>query len=299
MRRISDRRGQSGFTLVEMIVAITITAILSGIVALFIRVPLQGYFDVSRRAELTDAADLAVRRIAREVQGSLPNSVRVTAVGGVQWLEFIEVRTGGRFREQPSGGAVACAAGGAGAGFEDTLEVGFSDTCFRSFGAIPNRAGIVNGSDSVVVYNLGPGYTGADAYASSNMNRAVVSNTVVGAGPNNEDRVEFAARTFPLASPSRRFFVVSGPVTYECNPTTGELRRHSAYALADAQPVPPAGASALLATGVTGCTISYAANAVAQRAGVVSIDLALTRRDAAGNAETVRLFSQAHVGNSP
>jgi MSHA biogenesis protein MshO len=290
MRRISDfrplRQSASGFTLVEMIVAITLTAILSGIVVLFIQVPLQGFFDVSRRAELTDAADLAVRRITREVQGALPNSVRITVAGGVTYLEFLAVRTGGRYREQPAG---TCPGGNS-----DELAINLPDTCFRTLGDLAEIGDIVAGSDSLVIYNLGTGYAGADAYVGGN--RVLVASATDGAGA---ETFTFASKTFPLASPSRRFFVVSGPVTYECNPTSGELRRHWGYAITAGQLTPPAGASALLANGVTGCVITYEASAATTRSAAVAINLTLTRTDAGGNAESVRLYSQAHVGNSP
>ncbi|NCN89388.1 MAG: prepilin-type N-terminal cleavage/methylation domain-containing protein, partial [Gallionella sp.] len=55
---------QRGFTLIEMIVVIVITGIIAGIVAIFIKAPVQGYVDSARRAELTDIADTAVRRLA-------------------------------------------------------------------------------------------------------------------------------------------------------------------------------------------------------------------------------------------
>lgn len=270
-------QGQRGFTLVEMIVAITITAILSGIVVLFIRVPLQGYFDVSRRAELTDAADLAVRRIAREVQGSLPNSVRVTSAAGVTYLEFLAVRSGGRYRSDPDN-----------LGGGDILD--FTSAADGSFDVLGPGVEVAAG-DQVVVYNLGVG--GADAYAGANR-RAYAG----AAGTVTSISFTTTATPFPFESPSKRFHVVSGPVTYACDPAAGTLLRYGAYGIAAAQPTPPAGAPALLAAGVTGCTVAYAAGAGA-RNGVVSIGLMLTRTDPAGNAETVNLFSQAHVVNSP
>jgi MSHA biogenesis protein MshO len=290
MRRISDfrplRQSASGFTLVEMIVAITLTAILSGIVVLFIQVPVQGFFDVSRRAELTDAADLAVRRITREVQGALPNSVRTTVAGGVTYLEFLAVRSGGRYREQPAG---TCPSGNS-----DELAIGLPDTCFRTLGDIAEIGEIAAGSDSLVIYNLGTDPLDATTNAYVGGNRVLIASAGNGAGA---ETFTFASKTFPLASPSRRFFVVSGPVTYECNPTSG--RRHWGYAIAAAQPAPPAGTSALLANGVTGCIISYDASAATTRSAAVAINLTLTRTDAGGNVESVRLYSQAHVGNSP
>jgi MSHA biogenesis protein MshO len=290
MRRTFDfmrhSRGQRGFTLVEMIVAITITAILSGIVALFIRVPLDSYFDVSRRAELTDAADLALRRIVREVQGALPNSVRVSGPGGAActganacYLEFLAVRSGGRYRSDPDN-----------LGGGDILD--FTSAADGSFDVLGPGAEVAAG-DQIVVYNLG--VSGADAYAGAN--RRAYSGA---AGTVGNISFTATASPFPFESPSKRFHVVSGPVTYACDPTAGNqvLRRHGGYGIAAAQATPPGGSSALLASGVTGCNIAYVAGAGA-RNGVVSIDITLTRADPAGNAENVRLFSQAHVVNSP
>jgi MSHA biogenesis protein MshO len=273
----SDRRGQAGFTLVEMIVAITITAILAGIVVLFIQVPLQGYFSVSRRAELTDAADLAVRRIAREVQGALPNSVRVATAGGITYLEFLAVRSGGRYRSDPDN-----------LGGGDILD--FTSAADGSFDVLGPGVAVAAG-DQIVVYNLG--VTGADAYAGANRRAYAGAAGTVG-------NISFTttASPFPYESPSKRFQVVSGPVTYACDPTAGTLQRYGGYAIAAAQPTPPAGAPALLASGVTACSIAYAAGAGA-RNGLVSIELTLRRTDELGNAESVPLFAQAHVVNSP
>ena len=71
-----DRR--RGFTLIEGIVVLVLAGILS-VMALFFIAPLQQSLDLVVRAELTDGADLALRRIGRDAQLALPNSVRVTS----------------------------------------------------------------------------------------------------------------------------------------------------------------------------------------------------------------------------
>ena len=67
-----------GFTLVEMIMVIVITGILGGMVAMFLKAPIQQYMDVGRRADMTDVANTASRRVVRDVRLALPNSVRQT-----------------------------------------------------------------------------------------------------------------------------------------------------------------------------------------------------------------------------
>ena len=91
-----------GFTLMEMVIVIVILGVIGGIASTFLRSPLQGYFDSMSRARLVDIADTALRRIARDLQAALPNSVRTIPSGGVQYLEFIPTVGGGRYRAEKS-----------------------------------------------------------------------------------------------------------------------------------------------------------------------------------------------------
>jgi MSHA biogenesis protein MshO len=301
-----------GVTLVEMIVVITITGIIASVVAVFIRRPMEQYVDSARRAQLTDLADTAVRRLTRDLRTALPNSIRVSLVGTVTYLEYLETRTGGRYRgEIPdtpvASGATTCPdlAPSDGVADENVLKFGVADTCFGVVGGLANRSSVAGGSDYAVVYNLGPGNLNSDAYetaAATGGNKARITAATAGAG--GEDVVSIASNTFTFGSPGKRFHVITGPVTYVCNPTTRELRRISGYAIQTAQPTNIAAAplstatlNALLAQNVNTCTFAYNASGVDQRTGVVGVALELT--DASAAAESVRLFQQVHVNNAP
>ncbi len=286
-----------GFTLVEMVTVMAITAIVATATAVFLRLPLQAYQDAQRRAAITDAADTAFVHIKRDLQTALPNSVRVTSAGAVFYLEFLPMRTGGRYRTAlaSSSPALACDAV-VGDALGDVLAFGVSDTCFTTLGDIPNRASIVN-TDFVVVYNLGPGYSNADAYASGAVtggNKSLIVSAAAGSGGGNV--IRFASNTFNLESPGRRFQVISGPVSYVCDPGAGTLRRISDYAIAATQPAPPAGTTALLAQNITACTITYDQNVINQRVGVVSLWLGFAD---ATSATALNLFQQVQVSNVP
>lgn len=284
---------ERGLTLVELIVTIVLMAILSAVVALFVARPIEAYFAASRRADLTDAADAALRRIGRDARLALPNSLRTTASGGVTYLELLLTKNGGRYRAELDGGTVAG---------EEILGFAAADTVFDTLGPLSTLAGqTVAANDLVVVQNLG--IPGADAYAGDNT--AAVASVAAGAIANESRITLSAAKLFPLESPGRRFQVVSGPVSFECAPNatldangdgTGQLRRVSGYTIAAAQPTGAYGGTpvtAVLTGYVTSCTIEYTSLSLQAR-GLVAIRLGLTR----GN-ETVNLYTEAHVSNVP
>ena len=279
MRPIPIKHKPGGFTLIEAVIVIAITGIIAGIVAVFIRAPLDAYFDSARRAEMSDIADTALRRMARDVRLALPNSVRVTTSGGTIYLEFLQTRGGARYRQDDSCFAATC-------------------TSLTSFGSITPETAIVAGSDRIAIYNQynnqagGCGVTDPSAYCGDN---TAVITAVTDAG--SEDILSFAAKTFPHASPANRMQIIEGPVSYVCTPGaggTGTLRRYWGYAISAAQPTAFGGApNSLLATRVSGCAINYASG-VTERGGLLNMSLSLEQAN-----ETVSLQNQVHVNNVP
>lgn len=290
---------QRAFTLVEMIVVIVITGIIGGMVAIFLRVPVQQYMDAAQRADMTDIADTALRRIGRDLRLALPNSVRVTgacgAAGTTCFIEFLPTRSGGRYRTDaaPSGISAGC-----GSLTADVLDFSAADTCFEVLGVMPATIA----GDRVVVYNQGT--LGANAYAGDNTGvYSANTATSITISPGKQ---------FPLPSPSARFQVISTPVSYVCAPSVngigGTLTRYWGYAIQDVQTktdsiveldalVSPATATrgkAQLATNVSTCNFTYDANVVAQHSGLVTMNLGITEA-----GEAVTLYSATHVGNVP
>lgn len=265
-------RGSRGVTLIEMIIVITITAIIAGAVAVFISRPVEGYVDAARRAELTDIADTALRRMTRDLHSALPNSIRITTAGGVTYLEYLHTSDGGRYRAQ---------ADSAGTGDILNFTDPAGDSSFDVIGALPAFAG----GESIVVYNLASSGTTANAYDGGN--RAAYSSSA------GSTITLSAPKQFPFPSPGKRFHVVAYAVTYACNPTTGELRRYWNYGILAAQPTPPVTANnALLASNISACSFSYTTSGA--RTGVVGVTLRVER-----DGESIRLFQQAHVNNVP
>jgi len=258
--------GARGFTLVELVVTMVVLGILAGIAVGFVTRPIEGFVDLSRRAALVDAADTALRRMQRDLRQALPNSIRVSGA----YLELLHTTDGGRYRGQP---------GGAGS---DILDFGTADTGFDVLGSL--RAAPAAG-DWAVVYNLTANGAAANAYAGDN--RAAI------AGSSTAGHIVLAppGLRYPFRSPTQRFFVVDTPVTYACS--GGNLLRYDGYAPAPAQPTPPAGTPAVMATRVSACGFSYAPG-TSERAGLVTLQLTLS-----DSGETVTLLHQVHVENAP
>lgn len=294
---------ENGFTLIELVMVIIVASVLAAMISSFVTLPVRSAVDIARRAEITDLADTALRRMERDLRRALPNSIRVTSVGTATFVEFLEVRTGGRYRTQPSGAATttascsdAAGSGGDADGLanEDVLAFGIADACFRTIGAIADLGAIVPNADWLVVYNLGPGYTGADAYASGNAtggNKARITSVDAAAG--SEHRIGFESHAFGTLSPGARFQVVSGPVTYECNPTAGVVRRYSGYPIAATQPTAFAVPPAVLAANVAACSVDYTSGATERNA------LARIAMTLAKDGESIALDYEVLVSNVP
>ncbi len=290
---------ERGFSLIEAIVSLVVLGIIGATVGLFITLPVQGAADLANRAHLTDAADAAIREIDRNLRSALPNSLRITSVGSVVYLEYLQLRTEGRYRSVTSGGAVTASScpdtNGNTLDDEDALNFSAADTCFRSIGDVANLATIVPGTDYLVLQNLGTGFAGKNAYefAGTGGNKTLISAAAATSG--NENRITFASHTFPFAAPGSRFHVISGPVTYVCDPVSGQLRRQSGYAISVAQVAPPAGATAnvLVAGNISACGFVYAATAT-ESGGVLSTSLTLTR-----NNESITLQYGTSINNVP
>src|SRR6267143_2636082 len=266
---------ERGVTLIEMVIVIAITAIIAGAVSVFISLPVEGYADAARRAEMSDIADTALRRIRRDLRTALGNSIRITefpAASGIWYLEYLQGSGGGRYRaEKDSSGA------------GHPLDFTAPAASFDVIGTMPTLAA----GDSIVIYNLAPSGTTANAYVGDNRG-AYSSNTATAITLS-------PAFKFPYPSPGKRFQVVQYAVTYACNPGTGELRRYWSYGIVDPQPTPPVTPNnSLLASNVAACSFTYATSGAAQREGVLTLTLKIAQ-----SGESIQLFHQVHVSNAP
>ncbi len=287
--------------MIEMVVAIVVVGIVLA-ATVFFAYPVRQAVDTTARASLTDAADNALQRVGRDVRLALPNSVRVTGNAGSVFIEFIPIRTGGRYRAVSTG--AACGAG------TDELAFNATDNCFKTIGPMPDVGTIVTNKDFLVFNNYGPGYSGQDAYATSGTLNTRLITALTDEGARQDLTFNDLGTTLDKTlhdSPGKRFYVVVGngatpsPVSYECTPPN--LYRRSGYAMTAAQPAQAAdfagGSIALMADNVAGCNFSYQPSLVGEGIALLTMSITLSKPVSSGGSETVTLYDSVHVNNVP
>jgi MSHA biogenesis protein MshO len=309
---MATQRNQRGISLIELITVISILGVIASVASVFIRGPIDAYVDSTRRAGLTDTADTAMRRIARDIRKALPNSTRISYPVNSdedstdECLEFIPTKMTGRYRAVTDDFALG-----------NTLNFVALDPSFHMFGLnneLPSDQRI-EGGDWVAVYNLGPHpvlklngtswtsdtpNTDADAYTRANISKVSgVSNDAV----RHEATISFLEpKIFPLASGSKRFYVIpkdENIVAYMCD-DSGNLRRTTrdfgdTDALSDhcGGPDEDILLSPILASNVASCEFSHDVSNL-QRNEPVRLTITFT-----DSGESISLYHQVYENNWP
>lgn len=247
---------------------IVITGILGSMAAVFIKLPVQQYMDVARRAELTDIMDLALSRMESDIRSALPYSARASSVactgGTCNFLEFLPSSGSGRYLAVSSVTHL------------DNLDFTVADPSFEVLGAMP----IISAGDQVIVM----GNSGV-AYAGNNIASGVSTGV---------SSVTITPFQFPFPSPSARFYIVNQAVSYVCDPA-GTLTRYS-YPISAIQPTATTGLGTgrLLANNVSSCSFTVTDNNGAVGNSLVAISLGLSK-----DGEIATLYKVVHVSNEP
>jgi MSHA biogenesis protein MshO len=273
-----------GFTLVEMVVAICVAGIVVVFMAMFMLAPVNSYVATSRRTDLVDSANSAMRMIESDIRTALPDSVRTINVGTNRTVEMLTA-DGARYH--------------AGAGGTD---LNSGDTQFCAIGSFTNTPLNTYNAPNlflVVGHNVG----GGNAYNAIGV-RTTGQITVAATPlcPAVDQTITLAAPfIFPQDSPARRVYFVKGPVSYVCNLTTGTVKRFEGYSIAanqatratEAQLVANGAVSSLVARDVTACTFTPTPEPV----GSIYGGLLIARMTFARNGDTFQAFDQIPVEN--
>jgi len=279
-----------GFTLVELVMVIVITGILAASITVFLVPAVNSYFDTRRRADLTDMADTALRRMTQDIRRAVPNSIHSESATCFQLVPTI---AGGRYRMAsdtvndtpplPCTPSATCSA---------PLDVTQATTVFDVLS--PMAATSAPQNDWIVIGNQNADdvYTGATRGQIATVSAAPARST------DGLLRITIGSKQFPAGYDGGRFVVVADAaqsVFYSCR--NNVLYRTVAAFDADRAATCLLTTGAVVATDVAadGCTFVYDPNEGAtQQSGFVWMRLQLTR-----SGESITLSHGAHVDNVP
>lgn len=279
-------RRQSGFTLVELIIVVVLTGIVGAIVVMQVRPALQTYLSVSRRANLVNQADVALRRIVADVRVAVPNSLRQEATAAGQCMEMVPTKDGGRYRMAPDLDHPADSS---------VFDPASTPIAFDVLSTLNDSAA----KDLIVVGNE----NSDDLYLGKNVAQIASLDGAL-AGIRKHKITLATGASLPGSYDGGRFVVIPKQnqiVGYLCvNPTpgagNGTLQR-TVRTIKDGQASCPTNplTVALLASKISQCSFVYRENEGAtQQSGYLQLRLGLSDGD-----ETVTLTMGAHVENVP
>jgi MSHA biogenesis protein MshO len=267
-RSLNPKQHQDGFTLLELVVAITVLAVIGVVIANIIRQPIDASIEIQRRAAMANEADQLMNRISRDVRLALPNSIRVSADG--LSLELLSAPQGGRYR-------AFTATGGTG----DVLDFSQPDSSFDILSPFPSAP---EAGQLIVIYNLTANNPQSNAWSGSNR-------ATVGTGSTFRNVVLQTPMQFPYPSPAQRFYLVTGPVQYRCQ--ADGLWRYDGYPIQTTLTAPPSNRGQRLSGALDVCQFRYDPGTLT-RFSLTTVSLGITRE-----GERLLLEKAIHGGNVP
>lgn len=302
---------EKGFTLIELVVVVTLMGILSIVLLQFITKPVEAYAKNAKRARLVNIAETALQRMTFELRNALPNSTRVACSN--RCVEYLHMVGGGVYRKLITDSSATPP--------QDELSfIPFMptppgpDEKFDVLNPILDP-GLATSTSStacrnntaacVAIFNTGE--FGGNAWQYDNIATLKDTTTVIIDGERYISQVEFdsdslvsSGYAFPQESLlEQRFYLLDGPKSFICDMTNNALRYYEKYPIYTSQPTSPSGlASAgantgILADRLTECDFQYEPSTTTKKA-VLTVRLTITE-----DSEKVSLVEQIYINNKP
>lgn len=264
-----------GFTMIELIIVISITSILAITLFIFIKGPISAYDQSQQRAIIVDEAHTIMKKIKRDIQNSVPNSVRIQDTGNQIYIELVSINAAGQYRTQLTS-----------SGTGNILDFTTSTTQFDML----NGSYTFSGGEKIVINNLGiPNY---DIYAGDTFS---LFNGTLGVPTS---LIKINSKKFPLESNGNKFYIANDVVTYVCDRVTKQIVRYNGYSIQASQPIdvnssPLSRANkAILGLNISNCSFVYAQGSNSRNL-IVSIFIQLLK-----NQQKISLYGETYVPNS-
>ncbi len=273
-----------GFTLIELVVAITLLGIVGGMASVFLGNTLEGYSALNRRDQLQTSLRMAVERISRELRHALPNSVCTDDGSGCNnpgsIVYFIRTVDAGEYQTRSGNYASGLA--------RAALPV--TPSSASSFDVLSGTGLNAAAGQWIVVYNT----DNSDIYSSGSRRQqinAISSKDTNGTAPDDVDVIQFASSvSFPTHSPTRRFHVIENNAVIFYLQGTDLFRAQSSFASPSSA---TAGTEKLLLENVSACTFTYVPGSLL-RSGLLRINITVDN-----GTESLQMIHEAQVYNAP
>jgi MSHA biogenesis protein MshO len=289
MKIVRSLPAASGFTLIELVMVITVTAVVAAAMTVFLKPAFQSYVDTKRRAELGDAVDVALRRIGMDVRRAVPNSIRSVAGFSGTCVQLVPQVAGGRFRRATdvTNDAATCAPASNPTNCSAAVDVSTTTSVFDVLSPLPVTPAV---GDWVVIGNQ----NADDVYAGTN--RSAITAVTTPHATDGLSRLVITAKQFPSGYEGGAFGIVANSeqsVFYSC--VGGVLYRTAAAFGANQATTCAATSGAVVTRDVAACSFVYDPSVGAtQQGGMLWAQLKLSR-----DGESVTLSSGSHVDNTP
>ncbi len=280
----SSSLGMSGFTLIELVVAITLLGIVGSMVSVFLGNTMEAYSALGRRDNLQNSMRMAVERISRELRHALPNSVCTDNGSGCNnpgsIVYFIRTVDAGEY--QTRSGNYSSGQARAPLPIAPASASDFDVLSSNNINATAGQWVVVYNTDNVDIYNSG---------SQRQQISAITSKDTDGVAPDDVSVIQFAsAVNFPTHSPSHRFHIIENNVTLFYLQGTNLYRAQSSFGSpASANP----GTEKLLLENVSACTFTYVPGSLL-RSGLLRIDIRVNN-----GKESLQMIHEAQVYNAP
>lgn len=265
---------QSGVSLIELIMYMSIVGLIVAYGFSHLKVPIETAKIQKQRMLLTDSAFIITQQLKKDIQRSLPNSIRTFGNSDVQLLEFVPIVSIGKYRVEKTATNTG-----------DVLDFSIADSSFD----IQGQPMLLDPNWYVSVYNVGDPLS--DIYAGTNRTQIT---SVAG----SSSSVNISPKHFPLQDPGERFFVTKQPQAYICDKATKTITKYWDYGFIAAYPSSgtlntyKSGSSALVAKNVEDCTFSYLQGSSSRHA-LLGALIKLSDEQ-----QSVSLYGETHVINN-
>ncbi|MCU4675065.1 prepilin-type N-terminal cleavage/methylation domain-containing protein [Catenovulum sp. 2E275] len=174
-----------GFTLIELVIVIVVLAIISLFSTRFLGWGAQHYVDVTERQQVLDDSRFIVERLTREFKQAIPYSIRVLNSASFSCIEFIPIKTSGRYLSIPISES------------KNYLSVVAPSSSFIEAGNI------------ITIYPTSP----AKVYDSTQQQSFLIDS--VDSVVDDSQLVYFTSNiSFAAGSPAKRYYIWSNPVSF-------------------------------------------------------------------------------------